>query len=135
RIREAAVVVIPLVPMMSLQAHGTPVSSGASGARSRASAARAWDRAWSSSTLSHALLRSAPAASRNESASSSADTSRARSSCAVSVIVRGSSRIGPAPEAGLHAAEIALAVRGLREHGLDGQARARLVVAHDVLEG
>src|SRR5438552_5163889 len=134
RIFDAAVVGMPFVPMMSLQAHGTPVSSGASPARNRASAAFACSRACSGARCSHALNGSARATSRNASASSSAETSRARRRWAASPTVRGSSRIGPLLEARLHAEEITLAVGRLREHDLDREARARLVLTHHVLE-
>src|SRR5437660_542512 len=126
---------MPFVPMMSLQAQGTPVSSGASPAPSRASAAFACARACSGARCSHALKGSAAAAARNASASSSAETSRERRSCAVSVMVRGRSRIGPLLEARLYAEEIALTVVRLRRtlnttlavvYAEPGQARAAL---------
>src|SRR5258708_614598 len=120
---------MPFVPMMSLQAHGTPVRTGAPGARSRGPAAFAGARACPGSSDSHALNVSACAASRNASVSSTAETSRARSSCAASLIVRGRSRIRPLLEARLHAEEIALAVGRLREHDLDGKAGPGLLPA------
>src|SRR5258708_7099630 len=125
---------MPFLPMMSLQAHRPPGSSGPPPEPSRAAAALARSRACSGARWSHALNGSAAAASRNASASSTADTSRARSRCPASMIVRGSSRIRPLLEARLHAEEIALAVGRLREHDLDRQARPRLVLTHHVLE-
>src|SRR5260221_3434315 len=124
---------MPFVPMMSLQAHGTPVSTGASAALRRASAAVACALACAGSMLSQALFGSAVAASRYASASSTAVSSRARSFCATSVIVRGRSRIGALLEARLYAEEVAFAVGRLREHQLHRQAGAGLVLTHHVL--
>ena len=91
RMREPAVVGIFFVPMMSLHAHGMPVSGGASPALSRASAARACARAWSSERCSHALFRSACDRWSASSASSSALILRARRSSPASRIDAGRS--------------------------------------------
>src|SRR5258708_27410675 len=125
---------MPFVPMMSLHAHGTPVRTGYAGVGMRASGAFACARACSGSSDSHALNVSACAASRNASVSSIAETSRARSSCAASLIVRGRSRIRPLLEARLHAKEVALAVGRLREHDLDGKAGPGLVLPPHLLD-
>src|SRR5258708_9367545 len=125
---------MPLVPMMSLQAHGTPVRTGASALLRRTSAAAACAFACAGSRLSQALYGSAVAASRYAAVSSAADSSRARSFCATSVIVRGRSRIGALLEARLHAEEVTFPVRCLRQDHLHRETRTRLVLAHDVLE-